>query len=158
MVSTDPTSETVRTFCSGAETAAAPSVFCWADSGVLEVVRAGKWLRGGDAPLRLAAGFEGSPLWDRAPSPCSDGFGFRLLERSCVPVFWPDANEVVLLTGRTLLLSCAIRCCLGSIGSSGDDAGETGDTIVSTIGPLKSFWSYSGVGKRTGDEMDVFFV
>ena len=70
-------------------------------------------------------------------------------------MLWLDENELLLCICRTPpMASCTGRCCLGSFVSSGDDAGETGDTIVSTIGPLKSPASYSGVGSRTGDEMD----
>ena len=37
----------------------------------------------------------------------------------------------------------------GSAGKSGEEAGDTGETMVSTMGFLTSLDSYSGVGRRT---------
>lgn len=58
---------------------------------------------------------------------------------------WVSPSVVAL----PLMLPSGSATDFSSVGRSGDDAGETGETTVSTMGCLTSLDSYSGVGRRT---------
>lgn len=138
MVSIDPTSDTVRTFCSGAETGPGFCSSAGLDSdapiavaGALDVVRVGNGLCGWAAPARPAAGDGGRPTADRTPRLCSGVSGARLFELEV----WLGTEELLLKTGRPSLASCTILG-FGSLGSSGEEAGDTGDRMFSTSAPL----------------------
>lgn len=87
----------------------------------------------------MAAGDAGSPMGG-------------CMEKGGVAVFGTSVG--VLLAWRTWFAASPtgfranVDDC-DSVGKSGDEAGETGDTTVSTSGFLMSFESYSGVGSRT---------